>query len=601
MYSRPRWLITKELVDAALGRVKADTVLINGILVNVYSGELLDGCNIAIKYGRIVHIGKRIDHLLGDSTQVIDLRGKYIVPGFIDAHVHIESSMLLPIEFAKAVLPHGTTTVFADPHEIANVLGVNGIRFMIENGKELPLKIFYTIPSCVPASTPEFETSGSLIEVDDVKEILKWDYIAGLGEMMNYPGVLNNDDKVHGEISATLEAGLPVEGHYADPYLDEKLSAYIAAGISSCHESTRKIDGLERVRRGIWVMIREGSAWHDLKEVIKAVTETRIDKRRFILVTDDRHPEDIIHEGHIDHVVRRAIEEGVDPVSAIQMVTLNPAEHYRLDLEIGGIAPGRYADINILNDLSKVDIYMVIANGEIVAKDGKLSVGLPTREVPSYVLDTVKTAKKRYTPEDFTIKAPVKEGIVKAHVIKVYEAKVTTKHLILDIQVSNYEIKPDIGRDIAKVAVIERHHRTGNMGIGLVTGFGFKSGAIASTVAHDSHNLLVAGVDESDMAIAVNKLIEVGGGMIVVENGRILGLVELRVAGLMSTEDVYKVSEKVSNLNEAWRKISSLKTSPFMTMSLLSLSVLPELRVTDKGLIDTLRFKKIDLIEVSKN
>lgn len=597
MSLKPIWESTKELVDAALGRVKADLVVRNGVLVNVYTGELLDGYNIAVKSDRIVHIGKKIDHVIGDDTLVIDADGKFLVPGFLDGHVHIESSMLLPVEFAKAVLPHGTTAVFADPHEIANVLGLEGIKIMIDNSRGLPLKVYITIPSCVPASFPEFETSGAEIGPKEVEEVLGWERVVALGEMMNYPGVLMGDDKVHGEIQVTLKHGRVVEGHYADPELEEKLSAYAAAGITSCHESTRKIDGLERVRRGMWAMIREGSAWHDLKEVIRGVTETRVDRRRFILVTDDRHPEDLIHEGHIDHVVRRAIEEGVDPVSAIQMVTLNTAEHFKMDLDLGGLAPGRYGDILIIKDLSRVEIDTVIANGEVVAREGKLLVDIPSRPVPEWAKKTVNVVKNVFNASDFRIKAPVESGSVKAHVIKVFEAKVFTKHLVVDVDVVDGEVKPDVSRDLAKAAVIERHHKTGNMGLGLVTGFGFKAGAIASTVAHDSHNLLVAGVDEEDMAFAVNKLIEVGGGMIVVRNKEVLGLVELPVAGLMSDEDVYTVSEKVERLKKGWSMISREMVSPFMTMSLISLSVLPELRLTDKGLIDTLEFKKIDLFK----
>lgn len=589
------WEVTKELVATALGKMKADLVIKNGTLVNVYTGELVEKINVAVKGDRIAHIGNKIDNVIGDNTEVIDAKGNYLVPGFLDGHVHIESSMLLPSEFAKAVLPHGTTAVFADPHEIANVLGLKGIKLMLEDSKGLPLKVYIAVPSCVPASFPEFETAGAAIGPQDVEEVLQWENVVALAEMMNYPGVLMGDDKVHGEIQVTLKHGKVVEGHYADPELDEKLSAYIAAGITSCHESTRRIDALERARRGIWAMIREGSAWHDLEEVIKAVTERRIDTRKIILVTDDRHPEDILVEGHIDHVVRRAIQEGVDPITAIQMVTVNTAEHYKVDLDVGGIAPAKFADILIVEDLAKVEISMVIADGKVVAKDGKLAVDIKRKEMPEWATKTMNV-KRKLTSEDFVIKAPIKEGTVKAHVVQVIEAKVTTKHLIEEIPVVNYELKPKVEDDIAKAAVIERHHASGDMGIGLVKGFGFKEGAIASTVAHDSHNLLVAGVNEEDMAFAANKLIDAGGGMIVVRNQEILGLVELPVAGLMSTEDAETVSEKVRKLAEGWRQIGRKMVSPFMTMALLSLSVLPELRITDQGIIDTLKFQKISLI-----
>ncbi len=591
------WDVTKILVDTALGRVKADLVILNGTLVNVYTGELLDRINVAIKGDRIAHVGRRIDHTIGEHTKVIDVNDAYLVPGFIDGHVHIESSMLLPSEFAKAVLPHGTTTVFADPHEIANVLGLKGIELMIKDSEDIPLKVYITMPSCVPASIPEFETSGAYIGPKEVEKALKWERVVALGEVMNYPGVLSCDDKMHGEINVMLKHGKVIEGHYADPRLDEYLSAYASAGITSCHESTRRIDALERARRGMWVMIREGSAWHDLAEVIKAATEYRIDRRRFILVTDDRHPEDLIREGHIDHVVRRAIEEGVDPISAIQMVTLNVAEHYKMDLDIGGIAPARYADILIIKDLARIDIDMVIANGEIVAKNGKLIKEIKRNPIPDWALKTINI-KRRIKADDFKIKAPIKEGTVKAHIAEVIEAKVTTKHVVEEVRVENYEVVVDPEGDLAKVAVIERYKGGESIGLGLVKGFGFKSGAVASTVAHDSHNLLIAGVSDEDMAYAANKLIEVGGGMIVVDKCKVLGLVELPVAGLMSTKDVYSVAEEVRELANAWSMIGKKMISPFMTLSLIALSVLPEIRITDKGVIDTISFKKIPLIEV---
>ena len=588
------WEVNDKLIATALGDLKADLVVKNSSLVNVYTGEIINPVNVAVKGDRIAHVGFKIDHLIGGSTKVIDASGKYLVPGFLDGHVHIESSMLLPVEFAKAVLPHGTTAVFADPHEIANVLGVKGIKFMLDNSEDLPLKIYISIPSCVPASFPEFETSGADIGPDEVNEVFNWDRVVALGEMMNYPGVLMRDEKALGEIKVALKHERVVEGHYADPYLDEKLSAYIAAGISSCHESTRKIDGLERARRGIWTMVREGSAWHDLAEVIKSITETRIDTRRFVLVTDDRHPDDLLSEGHIDHVVRRAIEEGVDPITAVQMATLNAAEHFKLDHDLGGIAPGKYADILIVKDLAKMVIETVISNGVVVAKEGKLIVDIGARDIPEWAVNTMNV-KRLLRQEDFMVKAPIDEGMVKVHVIEVVEAKVGTNHLIKTLTVKKHYVETDVDEDIAKVAVIERHHASGNIGLGFVKGFGFKEGAIASTVAHDSHNLLVAGVNDRDMAYAANKLIEVGGGMIVVSNEKVLGLIELPIAGLMSKEDVETVGCKVRGLSEAWGKIGRKMVSPFMTMSLLSLSVLPKLRITDKGLIDTLKFKKISL------
>ena len=593
------WEVVRDLISTATGRLKADLVISNGSLVDVYTGTIVDGVSVAVKGDRIAHVGKKVDHLIGSGTRVIDARGMYLVPGFIDGHVHIESSMLVPSSFAKAVLPHGTTAVFADPHEIANVAGLDGIRFMIEDSRGLPLKVYITVPSCVPASLPEFETCGASIGPDEVREVLGWERVVALGEVMNYPGVLSCDDRMIGEIVETLKAGRVVEGHYAARELEESLSAYAAAGITSCHESVRREEALEKLRRGMWVMIREGSAWHDLKEVIRVVTEHRVDTRRVVLVTDDRHPEDILEEGHVDHVVRRAIEEGVDPIKAIQMVTLNVAEHYGMSLDLGGIAPPRYADILVVEDLAKVRIRHVIACGKLVASDGRLLVDIRGVKVPERLVRTVRVGR-RFSPKDFSIRAPVERGRVKAHVIKAIEASVETRHLLLDVEVEGYEVRTDPERDVAKVAVIERYTGRAGHSVGLVTGFGLRTGAIAMSVAHDSHNIVVVGVDEGDMALAVNRVVELNGGIVIAREGRIEAQVELPVAGLMSPEEPESVASRVRRLMEAWELIGRKMVSPFMTISLLPLSVLPELRITDKGLIDTVEFRKIPVIEDSK-
>ncbi len=585
--------VNRLLVFTALGKEKADLVVKNATLVNVYSGEILEGIDVAVKGDRIALVGKA-DHTIGDKTKVIDAEGRYLCPGFLDGHVHIESSMVTVAEFARGVLPRGTTGVFIDPHEIANVLGVYGIKLMIEEAKRVPLKVFVCVPSCVPASFPEFETAGAEIGPKDVEEMMKWEEVVALGEMMNYPGVLAGDEKVFGEINATLRAGKVVEGH-SDGILDEQLAAYAAAGITSCHESTRKIDGIQRVRLGMYAMIREGSAWRDLAEVIKCYTEGKIDSRRLILVTDDRHPEDIVREGHMDFVVRRAIEEGVDPVRAIQMATLNTAEHFGVERDVGGIAPGRFADMLILDSLTKVKVNTVIADGEVVARDGKLVVKIEKMEYPEDAKKTIRV-KRVPEPEDFLVRTSPDREKVKVHVIGVVEGKVVTKHLIEELPVVNGVVMPSVEKDVARVAVIERHRATGNIGVGFVKGFGFKEGAVASTVAHDSHNLLVVGMNEKDMAFAARKLIEAGGGMIAVRNQEVLGLVELPIAGLMSDKSLEEVCEEVEGLERAWRALGCELISPFMTMSLLALSVLPELRITDKGLIDTVKFRRIDVI-----
>jgi len=426
-----------------------------------------------------------------------------------------------------------------------------------------------------------------------VEEAIKWEEVVGLGEVMNYPGVLHGDEKMHEEIRISLHANKVIEGH-SDGLLDTELAAYAAAGITSCHESTRKIDGVQRLRLGLYTMMREGSAWRDVAEVIKCLTEQKMDTRHAVLVTDDRHPETLMTQGHVDDVVRRAIEEGVDPITAVQMATLNTAEHFRLSRDIGSVAPSKCADILILNSLSKVSIDTVIADGVVVAKQGRMLVDLAPPKYPDFVKRSIHL-KRQLTAGDFVVNAPIREGKVKVHVIGVVEAKVSTRHLQEELPVEKGKVQLSVGKDIAKVAVVERHKLTGNIGLGFVSGFGFKEGAVASSVAHDSHNLLVVGMNDYDMAVAVNKLAEVGGGMNAVKNGETKGMVELPIAGLMSDQPVEKVSEQVEKLYKAWVALGCTMASPFMTMSLLALPVLPELRITDKGLVDTQKFRLLGL------
>ena len=583
--------VSKDLVLTALGKLKADLVIKNGILVNVNSGEVLENIDVAIKRDRVALIGDA-KHCIGPNTEVFDATGLYIVPGFLDAHVHIESSMLTVTEFAKAVLPRGTTTVFIDPHEIANVLGLDGVKLMLDEAKDLPLKVFVTAPSCVPAC-PGFETAGAVLGPKEIEEMLGWDGVIALGEMMNFPGVLNVDDDVIAKINATHKYGKVVEGHDAG-LLGTPLIAYSAAGVSSSHELTTKQDAIERLRLGMYAYLREGSAWLDVAETVKAVTEARLDSRHVCLVTDDREADSIIHQGHMDHVVRRAIEEGVDPIRAIQMATLNPAEHYGLSREIGSVAPSRYADIVILDNLSKVRVKAVFADGRLVAKDGRMVIDLKTPKYPESAKNSVRLPCA-VKPEDFRIKSPVDDEKVEVRVIEAFEGNVLTKHIIEELEVRGGYVVPDMDKWVYKLAVVERHKKTGNIGLGFVKGFGFKVGAVASTVAHDSHNILVLGSSDEDMAIAVNKLAEVGGGIVTVKDKAVLSLVELPVAGLMADEPVEKVAKKLEDMYELWRELGCNWVSPFMTFSLLALAVLPELRLTDKGLVDTVEFKFIDL------
>jgi adenine deaminase len=514
----------------------------------------------------------------------------YAAPGFMDGHIHVESSMVTVSGFTRAVVPCGTTAIFMDPHEIANVLGLDGVLLMHREGQEMPLRVFTTIPSCVPAA-PLLEDAGAVITAADVKQAIAWDGIAGLGEMMNFPGVLAHDEDVLAIIREALMAGKPVTGHFALPDNGRALQAYIAAGASSCHESVRHEDALAKMRLGMYAMLREGSAWKDVKETIRAVTEHRIDSSLCILCSDDTHPETLLRSGHLDNVVRRAVEEGLNPVRAVQMVTINVARYFRQEAELGGIAPGKFADILLLSDLSRVKVERVLVAGVQVAEKGRLQVDLPNREYPVSARHSVNLGKT-LAAEDFCVRVPAGAGKkhVKINVIKIEEAQAGTKKEVVSVAVQNSEIKADPGGDLAKVAVLERHKASGSYSVGFVSGFGLTRGAVASTVAHDSHNLIILGTNDQDMALAGNILAEKNGGMVAVADGEVLALVELPIAGLMSDRPVEEVAAAVAVLGEAWRKLGCTLVSPFMTLSLLSLPVIPELRLTNRGLVDVSAF-----------
>ncbi|HHY31523.1 MAG TPA: adenine deaminase [Firmicutes bacterium] len=602
---RPLYDVGRELVATAMGREPADVVIRGGKLVNVHTAEIQDGVDVAVRSGRVALVGDA-SRCIGPGTRVMDAGGYYLVPGFLDGHVHVESSMMTVREFAKAVLPCGTTAIFMDPHEIANVLGVEGVRLMLEEARGLPLKVFATMPSCVPAA-PGFEDGGAVIGPDAIREAMAWDEVAGLGEMMNYPGVLAGDEKVHEEIRQTLKAGKVVTGHYSIPDTGPDLAAYVAAGIISDHESTRAEDALAKLRLGMYAKLREGSAWRDIKATIKSYTETGIDPRHIVLVTDDAHPDTLVTLGHVNHVVRRAIEEGVPPVRAIQMATINTAECFRMSQDLGSIAPGKVADILFIGDLADPRPDRVMADGEIVAEGGRTAVDMPSFAYPDFATRSVRLAK-RLEPGDFRITidpgfwAGVRPGqapsrSVRARVIEVIEASALTRHVEIDIPVDeNREVRACPEKDVAKVAVVERHRASGTMAVGLVRGFGLSDGAAASTVAHDSHNLLVVGMNDQDMAVAGNILAEAGGGMVVVKGGEPLAFLPLPIAGLMSAEPVERVRAGVEELARAWRALGCTMTSPFMTMALLALPVIPELRITNRGLVDTREFKFVGLL-----
>lgn len=586
----PLWECTRKLSAVALGREKADLVIKNAKLINVCTHEILEGYDVAVSMGRIAAIGD-VSASVGENTKVVDGTGKYLAPAFMDGHMHIESSMLTAGEYARAVIPHGTSGIFFDPHEICNVKGLDGVKCMLKDAETTPLKAMLTTPSCVPA-VPGFEDTGSEIHPADVAETMKWKECAGLGEMMNFPGIVNSDKHTHDIVGETLKAGKTVTGHFSIPETGAMLNAYIAAGISCCHESTTEQSALEKMRRGMYVQLREGSAWHDLEEVGKAVTKHSVESRFACLVTDDSHPHTLVSSGHLDHLVRRAVEEGFDPVTAIQMVTINTAECFGLAAELGSITPSKCADMVLISDLEKCVVDEVFIDGELVAEKGKALFERGKYSYPEEYRHSVNLDKI----DESALKIAA-EGTVKAHVIEVIPAKTSTVDKTVKMTAVNGELKADPARDIMKACVFERHHRTGNVGKGFISGFGIKDGALAQTVAHDAHNLLVVGTNDSDMAIAVNTLIDCGGGLVAVKDGKILGLVELPVAGLMNDVPVEEMEEKVKVLENAWKELGCTLPSPFMTMSIVSLACLPEVRITDRGLVDCRTFKFLDLIE----
>lgn len=585
------WQCSRDLVSVAMGRIPAETVIKNAKLINVCTKEIIENTDVAIHSGRIALVGDA-SHCIGESTKVIDAEGMYIAPGMLDGHIHIESSMLSAGEYARSVIPHGTTGIYYDPHEICNVMGFKGVELMIKDAERTPLKAMLTLPSCVPA-VPGFEDSGATITSADIREQLKLDSVVGLGEMMNFPGIQFSVEETHAITGATLEADKIVTGHYSIPDTGFGLNAYIASGVRCCHESTRREDALEKMRLGMYAMFREGSAWHDLKEVSKAITENTVDSRFACLISDDTHPHTLLENGHLDHIVRRAIEEGIEPVEAVQMVTINCAQCFHMDNEIGSITPGKCADIIFVDDIVSFNVKKVIIDGDLVAENGKMLYEFPEYQYPEFAMNTMHVGET-ITPDTFKIKTD-KQDKVTVRAIEIIPARVGDYERHVTLSVKDGLIESDTTQDVLKTFVFERHNNTGTHGVGFVKGFNIKCGAMASTVAHDAHNLLVIGTNDEDMALAANTLINCGGGMCAVQNGKVLGLVELPLAGLMNVKSAEEMSRKVENLDKAWKEIGCDIVSPFMTMALIPLACLPELRLTNKGLVDCIKFTFAEL------
>ena len=564
----------KERIRIASGGGTADLLVKNGRVVDVFSGQI-EKKDVAIFGGVIVGFG---DYR---AREMIDVKGDFLCPGLVDGHVHVESSMVTIPEFARAVLPHGTTSVVIDPHEIANVLGREGIRFMAESARTVPLNVFIMLPSCVPA-TP-METSGAILKANDLEPLFKEPWAIGLAEMMNFPGVIFRDPEVLKKIE--MAKGRRIDGHA--PMLSGKgLYAYLTAGIRSDHECTTLKEAKEKLKNGMWIMVREGTTARNLRDLIPLITPKN--SRRFLFVTDDRHPKELLEEGHIDSMVRQAIRWGIDPISAVQMATLNTAEYFRLD-DLGAIAPGYRADIVTFDHLGRFQIKKVFKNGILVAEDGKM------------LLPPIRNRKGPRGKGSVRIKPLKKDAFLLrsnqslAKIIQLIPGQIVTKKVTKKIPLKDGVAHPDIKGDILKIVVVERHKATGNIGIGFVQGFGLKKGAIGSSVAHDSHNVVTVGTNDQDMLKVVEVIQAMRGGLVVVLDGKVLASLPLPLAGLMSGAPVAQVNHQLEALHGAAKILGCKIPDPFMTLSFLSLPVIPELKITDKGLVDVNQFKFVPL------
>jgi adenine deaminase len=557
------------LIKVARGEEPADVLLKNANVVNVFSGEI-EETGVAITHSRVIGLGNDYP-----AQRVIDLKGKYIAPGFIDAHVHIESAMVPPYEFARAVVPHGTTSVIIDPHEIANVLGIEGIRYMLEASKYTPFSVFVMVPSCVPATN--LETNGGILRWSDLIQFKSDPWVVGLGEMMNYPGVLFRDEAVLDKLRAFSDRR--IDGH-APGVTGRDLEGYVAAGIGSDHECTTVEEAREKIRLGMYVMMREASNAQNSRALFPLITPKNA--RRILFVTDDRFPADLIDQGHIDYIVRLAIRNGVDPITAIQIATLNAAEYFHLH-DRGAIAPGLRADLVIFDNFENLTIEQVYRGGRLVARNGRaLPLDIPPRNLPIR-----NTMNVNWGKVDVRLPAGAHKKI---RVMGMIPDQLNTTQSIEEARIEHGYAVADPARDILKIAVIERHQATGNVGLGFVRGLNLKSGAIGSSVAHDSHNIIVAGTNDDDLMTAARAIVAMQGGLVAVENGEVLARVPLPIAGLMSDQPIERVRAQMDALSEVTHDLGCDLHAPFMALSFLALPVIPELKITDRGLVDVNKF-----------
>ena len=552
----------------ARGEGKGTLLLKNARVVNLFSSEVYL-TDVVVYKEWIAGIGKGYR-----ASEIIDIKGKFLLPGFIDGHIHLESSLLTPSQFARAVLPHGTTTVVIDPHEIANVLGVKGVEYMLKATEGLPLDVYIMAPSCVPASS--LETPGAIITPHDIASLLRMDRVIGLGEVMDFLGVISNRE----EFLEKITLAKIIDGH--SPGLSGKdLMAYITPGIYSDHECIKREEAEEKLRAGMRIMIREGSAAKNLSSLIGLVNWRNY--RRFLLVSDDRNPEDLWEKGHMDYILQKAVSLGLDPIQGIAMVSLNPSEYFGLK-ERGAIAPGYRADMVVVEDLKGFNVEMVFKNGRLIPEDE----GFTEHKEP-YLYDTVRVAPLSIEQ----LKIPKREGRIR--VIEVVPGQIITKDIKERPKVEKGYVVADPERDILKLSVIERHHRAGTLGLGFVKGFGLKRGALGSSIAHDSHNIIIVSCSDKEMMLALDRIIEMGGGLVVVGGEDILSELPLPIAGLISDMAVQSVSQKLKELKEKAKLLGCRLDDPFLTLSFLALPVIPELKLTDKGLVDVKKGEIVSL------
>jgi adenine deaminase len=561
------------LLAVARGDAPADLLFTGGGVVNVFTGEV-EEMDVAVSGDRIAGLGEGYE-----AAQVVDLRGRFLLPGFLDAHVHVESSLATPVEFARAVVPRGTTTVISDPHEIANVHGMDGIHYMLEASQGLPLTVFVMASSCVPAT--HMGTAGAALEARELEELLSHPRVLGLAEVMNFPGVIYGDPGITAKLEAFRDR--VVDGH-APGVRGKLLNAYTAGGPSSDHECTTPEEALEKLRRGLFLYLRDATNARNLMDLIPALTPEN--RRRVALCTDDRQPPDLLDEGGIDAMLRTLVREGIPPVEAIRMATLNPAEHFRLD-DRGAVSPGRRADLAVVRDLGDLVVEEVYAGGALVARDGApLPWALPPAPSPP-------PPSMRVDWERVSLEIPAREG--KVRVIRAVPNQLVTLREEVFPTVEGGRVVADPGRDLLKITVLERHTGSGRVGLGLVAGVGLKAGAMAGTVAHDHHNLVALGVDDASILAAARAVAGLGGGLAVARGSQVLATLALPVGGLMSREPIETVRRGLEEVVASARALGSPLHDPFMAMSFLALEVIPSLKITDQGLVDVDRFQLVDL------